>query len=96
MLAMQREENIRLSAEVARQTEAHRKANVQPMASSAAKSKFLSSASHELRAPLHDLLGYAQLLSREVSAEAQAHLAVTYKSGNQASDFRAIPAARPL
>lgn len=83
ILAMQREENIRLAAEVARQTEALRKANAQAMASSAAKSKFLSSASHELRAPLHDLLGYAQLLSREISAEAQAHLAVIQKSGNQ-------------
>lgn len=80
---MQLEENARLAAEVAQQTEALRKANAEATASSEAKSKFLSSASHELRAPLHDLLGYAQLLSREIPPGAQAHLAVIQKSGNQ-------------
>jgi signal transduction histidine kinase/DNA-binding response OmpR family regulator len=83
MLSRQREEAARLTAEVERQTEALRKANAQALASSDAKSKFLSSASHELRAPLHDLLGYAQLLAREIPAGAQAHLAVIQKSGRQ-------------
>jgi signal transduction histidine kinase/CheY-like chemotaxis protein len=80
---MQREENARLTAEVARQTEALRWANAQALASSEAKSKFLSSASHELRAPLHDLLGYAQLLSLEIPDAAHGHLAVIQKSGQQ-------------
>lgn len=83
MAAMQREENARLTAEVARQTEALRKASAVAQVSSEAKSKFLSSASHELRAPLHDLLGYAQLLAREIPPGAQAHLAVVHKSGQQ-------------
>ncbi len=83
LAAMQREENARLMVEVAKQTEALRKASAEALASSQAKSKFLSSASHELRAPLHDLLGYAQLLSREIPPEAQAHLSVIQKSGNQ-------------
>jgi PAS domain S-box-containing protein len=83
LAAMQREENARLTAEVTKQTDALRKASAEAQASSEAKSKFLSSASHELRAPLHDLLGYAQLLSREISPGAQAHLAVIRKSGNQ-------------
>ena len=83
LTAMQREENARLTAEVAKQTEALREASAQAQASSEAKSKFLSSASHELRAPLHDLLGYAQLLSREIPPGAQAHLAVIQKSGSQ-------------
>jgi PAS domain S-box-containing protein len=82
LVAMQREENARLTAEVARQTEALRQASAEAQASSEAKSKFLSSASHELRAPLHDLLGYAQLLSREIPPGAQAHLAVIRKSGH--------------
>jgi len=64
MPAMQREENLRLSAEVPRQTEALRKANVPAMASSAAKSKFLSSAAHELRAPLQGLLGCQLRIAR--------------------------------
>jgi PAS domain S-box-containing protein len=83
LAAMQLEENTRLTAEVARQTEALREANAKAQASSEAKSKFLSSASHELRAPLHDLLGYAQLLAREIPPEAQPHLSVIQKSGTQ-------------
>jgi signal transduction histidine kinase len=85
MLSRQREEAARLTAEVERQTEALRKANAQALASSEAKSKFLSSASHELRAPLHDLLGYAQLLAREIPPEAQSHLSVIQKSGQAAA-----------
>jgi signal transduction histidine kinase/DNA-binding LytR/AlgR family response regulator len=83
LLDRQREEAARLTAEVERKTQALRKAGEQAQASSEAKSRFLSSASHELRAPLHDLLGYAQLLTREVPAAAQAHLAVIQTSGKQ-------------
>jgi signal transduction histidine kinase len=83
LAAMEREENAILATEVERQTEALRRTSAQAQASSEAKSRFLSSASHELRAPLHDLLGYAQLLSREIPAEAQGHLAVIQKSGKQ-------------
>lgn len=83
LLARQREESARLTAEVEQQTQALREAGKQAQASSEAKSRFLSSASHELRAPLHDLLGYAQLLAREIPATAQGHLAVIQKSGKQ-------------
>lgn len=51
--------------------------------SSQAKSIFLSTVSHELRAPLHDILGYAQLLTRQVPSQAQYQLAVIQESGRQ-------------
>jgi len=82
-LHSQRAENTRLAAAVEQQTRALREANARAIADSDAKSNFLSTASHELRAPLHDLLGYAGLLSRSIPPELQAHLAVIQKSGQQ-------------
>lgn len=82
-MTMQRQENARLIEAVEQQTHALREANARAIADSAAKSNFLSTASHELRAPLHDLLGYAELLSRSTTSEQQAQLAVIQKSGQQ-------------
>ncbi|MEA3639687.1 MAG: ATP-binding protein [Lamprobacter sp.] len=82
-LKMQQQENATLAAAVEQQTSALREANARALADSAAKSNFLSTASHELRAPLHDLLGYAELLSRSITPEQQAQLAVIQKSGQQ-------------
>ncbi|MEA1049720.1 ATP-binding protein [Lamprobacter modestohalophilus] len=82
-LEMQRQENARLAAAVEQQTRALREANARAIADSDAKSNFLSTASHELRAPLHDLLGYAELLSRSITPEQQAQLVVIQNSGQQ-------------
>nr|WP_274601128.1 ATP-binding protein [Halochromatium roseum] len=82
-LETQQQENARLAAAVEQQTRALREANARAIADSEAKSNFLSTASHELRAPLHDLLGYAELLSRSITPEQQAQLAVIQKSGQQ-------------
>lgn len=79
----QRAENARLAAAVEEQTRALREANARAIADSAAKSDFLSTASHELRAPLHDLLGYAELLSRSIPPALRAQLTVIQKSGQQ-------------
>ncbi|TVQ85953.1 MAG: response regulator [Chromatiaceae bacterium] len=82
-LEQQRAENARLAAAVAEQTRALRDANARAIADSAAKSNFLSTASHELRAPLHDLLGYAELLTRSIPPALRAQLAVIQNSGQQ-------------
>lgn len=82
-LEMQRRENAKLIAAVEQQTHALREANVRATADSEAKSNFLSTASHELRAPLHDLLGYAELLSRSIPPKLRGHLSVIQKSGQQ-------------
>jgi signal transduction histidine kinase/CheY-like chemotaxis protein len=82
-LERQRAENARLAAAVEEQTRVLRQANARAIADSEAKSNFLSTASHELRAPLHDLLGYAELLSRSITPELQPQLAVIQNSGQQ-------------
>ena len=79
----QREENLRLAAAVEQQTRSLRATTAQAQQSSQAKSAFLSTVSHELRAPLHDILGYAQLLTRQVAPGAQHQLAVIQESGQQ-------------
>ncbi|MFE8033438.1 ATP-binding response regulator [Thiohalocapsa marina] len=83
IIDQQREENLRLSAAVEQQTRSLREAIARAEASSQAKSTFLSTVSHELRAPLHDILGYAELLNRKASPEARDQLAVIQQSGQQ-------------
>ena len=79
----QREENLRLTAAVEEQTRSLRAATLRAEESSQAKSSFLSTVSHELRAPLHDILGYAQLLARQIPAGARDHLGVIQTSANR-------------
>lgn len=82
-LEQQRLENARLAAAVEEQTRALREASRRDQADSEAKSNFLSTASHELRAPLHDILGYAQLLLRQAAPQERERLSVIEKSGHQ-------------
>ena len=83
LLAQRQQENLRLAAAVEAKTQELRIAIDRAEASSREKSAFLSIASHELRAPLHDLLGYAQLLARCVPAECRDQLTVIRDSGRQ-------------
>lgn len=83
LIDQQREENLRLMAAVEQQTRSLREATARAEQSSQAKSAFLSTVSHELRAPLHDILGYAQLLTRQVTPQGQSQLAVIQESGQQ-------------
>lgn len=79
----QREENLRLSAAVEQQTCSLREATRLAEESSLAKSAFLSTVSHELRAPLHDILGYVQLLARQAPPRAHDHLTIIRDSADQ-------------
>jgi len=83
LLDMRRDENARLAAAVDEKTRVLQEMIARAEAGSRQKSAFLSAASHELRAPLHDILGYAQLLTRHVPAQARNQLAVIQDSGNQ-------------
>jgi len=83
LLDMRRDENTRLAAAVDEKIHVLQEMIARAEADSRQKSAFLSAASHELRAPLHDILGYAQLLIRHVPAQARGQLAVIQDSGNQ-------------
>ncbi len=83
LIDRQQEENLRLTAAVEQQTRSLRAATLRAEESSQAKSAFLSTVSHELRAPLHDILGYAQLLARQVPPTARDHLGVIQDSANR-------------
>ena len=83
LIDRQQEENLRLTAAVEQQTRHLRTATLRAEESSQAKSAFLSTVSHELRAPLHDILGYAQLLARQVPPAARDHLGVIQDSANR-------------
>ncbi|KAA6186667.1 transporter substrate-binding domain-containing protein [Thiohalocapsa marina] len=73
----------RLRTAVEDRTRALREAAARAQESNQAKSAFLSAVSHELRAPLHDILGYAQLLARQVPPQARSQLGIIQDSGNQ-------------
>lgn len=83
LIDRQQEENLRLTAAVEQQTRTLREATRRAEESSEAKSAFLSTVSHELRAPLHDILGYAQLLARQIPPQAQEQLAVIQDGGHK-------------
>ena len=83
LIDRQQEENLRLTTAVEQQTRSLRAATLRAEESSQAKSTFLSTVSHELRAPLHDILGYAQLLARQVPPAARDHLGVIQDSANR-------------
>lgn len=87
LVEMQQQENIRLTAAVEERTRALREAIARAEESSRAKSVFLSTVSHELRAPLHDILGYAQLLVHQVPPQAQERLDIIQGSGQQLLHF---------
>ena len=52
-------------------------------AAGTAKTRFLSSVGHELRTPLHTMLGYVRLLLKRTSGEIHGQLAIVERSGAQ-------------
>lgn len=81
--AQQASENARLQAAVHEKTRALQEAMALAEKSSQAKSGFLSMMSHELRAPLHTVLGYSQLLAREAYGDTRGKIEVIEESGRQ-------------
>ncbi|MCF8003299.1 MAG: transporter substrate-binding domain-containing protein [Chromatiaceae bacterium] len=74
---------VRLSAAVLDRTRALREAAARAQESDQAKSAFLSAVSHELRSPLHDILGYARLLARQITPQGRDQLNIILDSGHQ-------------
>ncbi|WP_296810947.1 transporter substrate-binding domain-containing protein [Thiocapsa sp.] len=72
----------RLLAAVKDRTRVLSEAAARAQESDQAKSAFLSAVSHELRSPLHDILGYARLLARQVP-QSRDQLGIILESGNQ-------------
>jgi signal transduction histidine kinase len=72
----------RLQAAVTDRTRALSDAAAQAQQSDRAKSAFISAVSHDLRSPLHDILGYAGLLARQIPPQAHDQLRVIQDSGN--------------
>jgi signal transduction histidine kinase len=81
LLKLQRNEQERLVSAVESRTRELREAKGRAEEASQAKSDFLSTISHELRTPMHTILGYAQLLRKVVGAEIDAKLAIIESSG---------------
>ena len=74
---------VRLLAAVQDRTRVLSEAATCAQQSDQSKSAFLSAVSHELRSPLHDILGYARLLARQVPLPARDQLSIIQDSGNQ-------------
>ncbi|WPL16995.1 Autoinducer 2 sensor kinase/phosphatase LuxQ [Thiorhodovibrio winogradskyi] len=73
----------RLQAAVQDRTRVLSEATARAQESSQSKSAFLSAVSHELRSPLHDILGYARLLAHRIPPQARDQLNIIHDSGNQ-------------
>lgn len=83
LLRHQLDEKQRLAEAVEAQTRDLREAKQLAEEASRAKTTFLSEVSHELRAPLHTILGYAHLLERQAVGDMAAKLAIISNSGAQ-------------
>lgn len=82
-LRFQVNEKERLAAAVEARTRELREAKALAEEISQAKTTFLSEVSHELRAPLHTILGYTHLLERDADGETAAKLGIISQSGDR-------------
>ena len=80
-LRQQRSEGDRLRSAVEQRTRELHAAMALAEQASAAKSGFLSTMAHELRAPLHTVLGYTHLLQREATGQDRARLDLIDRNG---------------
>lgn len=83
LIEQQHTEQERLRVAVERQTQELLEATSRAEEASHAKSAFLSMMSHELRAPLHTVLGYTRLMQRDVPPAQRPRLALIERSGEQ-------------
>lgn len=83
LLNLERSENARLAAAVEERTQELNHAKERAEKSSLAKSLFLSGISHDLRAPLHDVLGYVSLALRHVRGREARQLQVVERRGRE-------------
>lgn len=81
LIEQQRTEQARLREAVIATTAELRQATRDAEQASVAKSAFVSMMSHELRAPLHTVLGYARLLQRDVRSEHREWVDAIERSG---------------
>jgi signal transduction histidine kinase len=81
LIEQQRTEQTRLREAVTATTAELRQATRDAEQASVAKSAFVSMMSHELRAPLHTVLGFARLLQRDVRSEHQEWVDAIERSG---------------
>lgn len=73
--------HIHLSQAVAEHTQELSQALERAEAANSAKTIFLSSMTHELRTPLHNVLGYTALMKRKLTPDSRRHLDVIERSG---------------
>ncbi len=83
LMEAQRTERERLARAVDERTRNLQAATARATAADQAKSAFLSMVSHELRAPLHTILGHARILAHTVEEPQRQPIAVIERSGNR-------------
>lgn len=83
LLERERTEQQRLRAAVDDKTRELKTAIARAEQASSAKTAFLSMMSHELRAPLHTVLGYTRLLRRDAQGTLRMRLDLIERSGEQ-------------
>ena len=83
LIAHQRDEQERLRQAVDERTRELEAAKERAEQASQAKSTFISVINHELRTPLHTILGYAHLLAKESPETLSDKIGVIEKNGNQ-------------
>ena len=83
LIQQQRSEGVRLRLAVRRKTREQRAALLAAKQAGSDKSHFLSMMAHELRAPLHVILGHDQLLRRELQDKPVARLDVIERNARK-------------
>jgi signal transduction histidine kinase len=83
LLELERGEQQRLADAVEARTAELREAITRAEAANRAKSAFLSTITHELRTPLHTILGFSRVLQKEVLGPGGEKLAIVERNGMQ-------------